>query len=98
MTRTCANQGCGKQFTPSCAHHFFCCEKCRKQARGKDWGWVRLAALERDEYTCQECGKQNCRLEVHHVVFVCHGGTSTLDNTQTLCVPCHKQKHREWRG
>jgi hypothetical protein len=24
--------------------------------------------LERDNFSCQECGKTNCRLEVHHII------------------------------
>lgn len=33
--------------------------------------------------------------EADHVVEVCNGGETHLDNMQTLCVPCHKQKTRK---
>lgn len=43
----------------------------------------RIAVLHRDNYTCQCCGKKNCRLEVHHV----------KENLITLCEDCHKGVH-----
>ena len=37
--------------------------------------------------------------EVDHVVSVADGGGSCgLENLQTLCVPCHKRKTREWHS
>lgn len=35
--------------------------------------------------------------EADHVVSVADGGGScTLDNLETLCVPCHRKKTKEW--
>jgi 5-methylcytosine-specific restriction protein A len=36
--------------------------------------------------------------EADHVVEVINGGESTLENTQTLCVPCHKAKTKAMHG
>lgn len=33
--------------------------------------------------------------EADHIIEVCNGGETHLDNMQTLCVPCHKQKTRK---
>ena len=33
--------------------------------------------------------------EADHILEVSAGGETTLDNTQTLCVPCHKEKTRK---
>lgn len=33
--------------------------------------------------------------EADHILEVSNGGESALDNMQTLCVPCHKQKTRK---
>ena len=33
--------------------------------------------------------------EADHIVELSSGGESSLENTQTLCVPCHKAKTRE---
>ncbi len=93
----CSNPTCGKTFTPKSYIHRFCSDRCRRAARGASWGWVRKAALIRDQHTCQECGVAGCRLEVHHIVPVAFGGESELYNVVTLCVQCHRAKHRSWR-
>ena len=51
------------------------------------------AILHRDNYTCQCCGKKNCRLEVHHIKFKSNGGTDDEENLLTLCEDCHKGVH-----
>ena len=69
----------------------------------KHWGYQkgfnysyssrRSAILHRDNYTCQCCGKKNCRLEVHHIKFKSNGGTDDEENLITLCEDCHKGVH-----
>jgi hypothetical protein len=54
---------------------------------------LRIACLMRDSYTCQHCGKRNCRLEGHHIVYREHGGKDTLANLLTLCEACHEKVH-----
>ena len=71
--------------------------------RVKHWGYQkgfnygyssrRSAILYRDNYTCQCCGKKNCRLEVHHIKFRRDGGTDDEENLITLCEDCHKGIH-----
>ena len=53
----------------------------------------REAALVRDNYTCQCCGKKHVRLEVHHIIFRCMGGSDDERNLITLCEKCHKAVH-----
>jgi hypothetical protein len=58
---------------------------------------VRHAVLKRDGYHCIKCGAapsqdKSVRLEVDHVVAVSRGGTSTVDNLQTLCWACNQGK------
>jgi 5-methylcytosine-specific restriction endonuclease McrA len=55
---------------------------------------LRLACLMRDCYTCQQCGKQQVRLQAHHLVYREQGGKDTLSNLLTLCEPCHTQLHQ----
>ena len=69
----------------------------------KHWGYQhgfnysyssrRIAILHRDNYTCQCCGKKNCRLEVHHIKFRRDGGTDDEENLITLCKECHDGVH-----
>lgn len=51
--------------------------------------------FERDEYTCQICGKtihDGAELCVDHIIPVGMGGTDDFDNLQTLCTQCNKMK------
>ena len=63
--------------------------------KGFNYGYSsrRSAVLHRDNYTCQCCGKKNCRLEVHHIKFKSNGGTDDEENLITLCEDCHKGVH-----
>ena len=63
--------------------------------QGFNYGYSsrREAILHRDNYTCQCCGKKNCRLEVHHAKFKSNGGTDDEENLLTLCEDCHKGVH-----
>ena len=63
--------------------------------KGFNYGYSsrREAVLHRDNYTCQCCGKKNCRLEVHHIKFKSNGGTNDEENLITLCEDCHKGVH-----
>ena len=63
--------------------------------KGFNYGYSsrREAILHRDNYTCQCCGKKNCRLEVHHIKFRRDGGTDDEENLITLCTDCHKGVH-----
>lgn len=50
---------------------------------------LRIATLLRDNYTCQECGKQRVRLEVHHIIPRRFNGNNSIYNLITLCSDCH---------
>ncbi|MDR1856304.1 MAG: HNH endonuclease, partial [Desulfovibrio sp.] len=47
--------------------------------------------LDRDGYTCQECGKKNVQLEVHHIKPRREQGADIPDNLVTLCRECHRK-------
>lgn len=50
---------------------------------------LRKAAILRDGCRCRECGKGNCRLEVHHITPKRADGRDTIGNLITLCPACH---------
>lgn len=53
---------------------------------------IRQAVLDRDEHTCQICGKvKTTRLHVHHILKRVSGGTDHLDNLITVCPSCHNK-------
>lgn len=67
----------------------------RAYQKGVNYGFanVRAHALDRDNYTCQCCGKKHVRLEAHHIIFRSLGGSDELDNLITLCEKRHKAIH-----
>jgi len=55
---------------------------------------LRLACLIRDNFTCQKCGKNNIRLEAHHIVWTTKGGKDSIYNLIILCEICHEKIHK----
>ena len=52
---------------------------------------IRKATIIRDGCKCQECGKSNCVLEVHHIRARKYHGSDTIGNLITLCSRCHQK-------
>ena len=52
---------------------------------------IRKAVIIRDGCKCIECGKSNCKLEVHHIKPRRMNGSNTLSNLITLCEKCHQR-------
>ena len=68
----------------------------------KSYGWqyqksnrldenIRKAVILRDGCKCMECGKSNCKLEVHHIKPRRLNGSNTLSNLISLCEICHQK-------
>lgn len=56
---------------------------------------LRRKIIERDNYTCQICGKympDEVGLHVDHIVPVAKGGKSVESNLQVLCSKCNGRK------
>lgn len=51
---------------------------------------IRKAVILRDGCKCMECGRTNCKLEVHHIKPRRLNGSNTLSNLITLCARCHQ--------
>lgn len=70
----------------------------RKVEYGFNWRSQRRKALQRDNYTCQHCGKvpkKSRYLQVHHIIpaHTFNGdyeSANQLSNLLTLCQKCHK--------
>jgi len=60
---------------------------------GDDWDKIRRLVYERDNYTCQRCGKlmRNSKIafHVHHIVPFLESFDNSLSNLTTLCPNCH---------
>lgn len=56
---------------------------------------IRYIALERDNFHCVKCGRgveHRVLLEVDHIVPICNGGKTVIENLQTLCHDCNRGK------
>ena len=56
---------------------------------------VRFDVLQRDDFTCQLCGKtkeEGVKLEVDHKIPVSKGGSDRMNNLWTLCRECNAGK------
>lgn len=64
-------------------------EKLRKSIKYKNW---RTAVFERDDYTCQMCGKRGGKLNADHIkpFSLYPEFRFELSNGRALCVACHK--------
>jgi 5-methylcytosine-specific restriction enzyme A len=63
------------------------------------WRKLRLVALERDNYECQQCkrkGKFSKGQNVHHIKEIYRHPKLALelDNLETLCINCHNEEHK----
>jgi 5-methylcytosine-specific restriction protein A len=59
------------------------------------WRRLRQAALIRDAWQCQDCGRictDKREAQVDHVVPKSKGGADELANLRTLCIRCHARK------
>uniref|UniRef100_UPI003C7D46BA HNH endonuclease n=1 Tax=unclassified Streptomyces TaxID=2593676 RepID=UPI003C7D46BA len=57
---------------------------------------LRYKILDRDNRTCQDCGRtpaQRVSLQIHHVLPVHKGGKNDEGNLITLCIQCHGGRH-----
>lgn len=60
---------------------------------------VRYFVFDRDNYTCQACGKSKDKvLHTHHIVYKSLGGTDRADNLITICTECHTSKNHKEGG
>lgn len=65
-----------------------------------DWDARRQEVYERDEYTCQNCGRSirnrsDLELQAHHIVPISKGGSHAKTNLSTMCSECHNAIHND---
>lgn len=78
----------------------YCSPKCKKLASFVsilyNWRIVRKQVLKRDNYTCQNCGKEKNEADQLHVDYIVPfskgGPMHDEQNLQTLCRKCNTEK------
>lgn len=56
---------------------------------GDDWDKIRYLVYLRDKFTCQDCGINKQRLDVHHKIPFLISFDNSLKNLIALCKSCH---------
>jgi len=56
---------------------------------GCDWQKIRQLIIRRDNFTCQECGAKNKKLDIHHRIPFLMSFDNSLENLMSLCRSCH---------
>ena len=57
------------------------------------WQKKRLEILERDKFTCKECGDTKTTLHVHHEAYKGNPWEADNDSLKTICEHCHGLTH-----
>ena len=53
---------------------------------------TRIEVFNRDQYTCQYCGRESRQLTLDHVIPRYRGGEHTWENVVSACIPCNRHK------
>lgn len=71
--------------------------KYSEQIKSPKWQKRRLDILNRDEFTCQQCGNKELTLHVHHKQYRKNASIWEYENWEltTLCEKCHSDTHKE---
>jgi len=60
------------------------------------WQRKRLRVFNRDKWRCTECKDTETTLHVHHLKYTRkYPYNEPMKNLITLCVKCHKKKHKK---
>ena len=67
-----------------------------------EWASVRQSAFDKYGYVCFYCGTTEGPFECDHVIPVCRGGSSRIENVVVACRACNRSKSsklvEEWRA
>lgn len=53
---------------------------------------TKFEVFNRDEYTCQYCGRQTKELTLDHIIPRRRAGEHTWENVVSACIPCNRRK------
>ena len=67
-------------------------KNCSPLRYGDDWEAIRYLVYLRDRFTCQHCGINKQKLDVHHKIPFLISFDNSLGNLISLCRPCHRKE------
>ena len=93
--KVCRN--CGISFYPILGKMIYCIDckakikKVRSKFYGTSWMKIRFQVLNRDNFTCQYCGRKapDVVLEVDHINPTSNNGMADMNNLVTACHECN---------
>ena len=112
----CPNCGLPKEKWKRRTEYTCCSKKCTEEYYSSfmvitSWTDLRMKILQRDNYTCQKCGKRpmlkyfdtdkdsypdDSQLIADHIIPIALGGEQwDSENIQTLCIECNKIKTKQ---
>lgn len=78
------------------------CQMCGKDTRAEHRAWEKACPVDscgyllRDKSYFQWTRDEPKPAEYDHIIPMCEGGLTVLENMRTLCNPCHKHRTKEW--
>ena len=82
--------------------NIFCSVKCKALSQKREWNELSRRNLKKrwisefgeESLLCNRCGHdKRYNIELHHIVYVCNGGTHVPENLELLCKNCHGTEH-----
>jgi hypothetical protein len=67
-----------------------------EKLKSPEWQKKRLEILQRDKFTCTNCGSKEKQLHVHHKVYIFNNEPWDYENEfyTTLCYDCHETEEQ----
>jgi 5-methylcytosine-specific restriction endonuclease McrA len=65
-----------------------------ERLRDPRWQKLRLEVMQRDNFTCRNCGAKDRELQIHHLRYgedICQ----PPEFLETLCVDCHSEREHD---
>lgn len=63
-----------------------------------EWQRKRLEVFERDNWTCQACGRKDRTLHAHHELYIGEPWETPMEHIRTFCELCHDALGKHPRG
>lgn len=72
----------------------------KEQIKSPEWQKRRLEIMQKDNFTCQICGRSDKTLNVHHLIYRVSSKIHEYTDKEliTLCEDCHNKEHNYEKG